>query len=258
MPILLAILFFITAGFYAAVGFGGGSTYNALLVLNGTDYRILPSIALCCNIIVVTGGVIRFWQAGHLRIARLVPFLAASIPAAWLGGRLPVSETMFIGLLGGALLLSGLHLVFQSAPEALSDQEENKASAIIGLAVGGSIGLVSGLVGIGGGIFLAPILYMLKWGPPRQIAAACSLFILANSFSGLTGQIMKLQDTDVLSLVLPYWPLLPAVLVGGQIGSWFAAQGLQPKWIKRLTAVLILYVACRLILRWVSLAGLVG
>ena len=87
MPILLAILFFITAAFYAAVGFGGGSTYNALLVLNGTDYRILPSIALGCNIIVVTGGVIRFWQAGHLRIARLVPFLAASVPAAWIGGR---------------------------------------------------------------------------------------------------------------------------------------------------------------------------
>ena len=239
MPILLAILFFITAAFYAAVGFGGGSTYNALLVLNGTDYRILPSIALGCNIIVVTGGVIRFWQAGHLRIARLVPFLAASIPAAW-------------------LFLSGLHLVFQSAPEATSDPQENKASSIISLTVGGSIGLVSGLVGIGGGIFLAPVLYMLKWGPPRQIAAACSLFILANSLSGLTGQFMKLQDTEVLALVLPYWPLLPAVLVGGQIGSWFAAQGLQANWIKRLTAVLILYVACRLILRWVSLAGLVG
>ena len=258
MPVLLAILFFITAAFYAAVGFGGGSTYNALLVLNGTDYRILPSIALGCNIIVVAGGAIRFWQAGHLRIARLVPFLAASVPAAWLGGRLPVSETMFVGLLGGALLLSGLHLVFQSAPDEASDCEGKKSSAIIGLAVGGSIGLVSGLVGIGGGIFLAPVLYMLKWGPPRQIAAACSLFILANSFSGLTGQIMKLQDTNVLSLALPYWPLLPAVLVGGQIGSWFAAQGLQVNWIKRLTAVLILYVACRLILRWISLAGLIG
>ena len=258
MPILLAILFFITAAFYAAVGFGGGSTYNALLVLNGTDYRILPSIALGCNIIVVTGGIIRFWHAGHLRIARLGPFLAASVPAAWIGGRLPVSETMFVGLLGGALLLSGLHLVFQSAPEATPDHDENKASAVIGLAVGGSIGLVSGLVGIGGGIFLAPVLYMLKWGPPRQIAAACSLFILANSLSGLTGQIMKLQDADILSLALPYWPLFPAVLVGGQIGSWLAAQGLRANWIKRLTAILILYVACRLLLRWASLAGLVG
>ncbi len=258
MPILLAILFFITAAFYAAVGFGGGSTYNALLVLNGTDYRILPSIALGCNIIVVAGGVLQFWRAGHLRIARLVPFLAASVPAAWLGGRLPVSETMFVGLLGGALLLSGLHLVFQSTPDEAVESEENAASAIVSMAVGSSIGLVSGLVGIGGGIFLAPVLYMLKWGSPRQIAAACSLFILANSISGLTGQIMKLQDTEILSLAVPYWPLLPAVLVGGQIGSWLATRGLQANWVKRLTAILILYVAVRLLLRWASLVGLFG
>lgn len=258
MPILLAIFFFLTAAFYAAVGFGGGSTYNALLVLNGTDFRILPSIALGCNIIVVTGGVLRFWQAGHLQISRLVPFLAASVPAAWIGGRLPVSETVFVGLLGGALLLSGLRLVLQSTSDDVSDSDENNASVIIGLVVGGSIGLLSGLVGIGGGIFLAPVLYMLKWGPARQIAAACSVFILANSLSGLTGQVMKLQDADVVSLAVPYWPLLPAVLVGGQIGSWFAAQSLQPKWIKRLTAILILYVAARLLLRWASLAGLVG
>ena len=258
MPILLAILFFITAAFYAAVGFGGGSTYNALLVLNGTDYRILPSIALGCNIIVVTGGVLQFWRTGDLRIARLVPFLAASVPAAWLGGRLPVSETIFVGLLGGALLLSGLYLVFHSTPDEAPDSDESKVSAIISLGVGGSIGLVSGLVGIGGGIFLAPVLYMLKWGPPRQIAAACSLFILANSFSGLAGQIMKLQDTEILSLAIPYWPLLAAVLVGGHIGSWLAARGLQAIWIKRLTAILILYVAVRLLLRWTSLAGLVG
>ncbi|KCZ93372.1 sulfite exporter TauE/SafE family protein [Hyphomonas johnsonii] len=258
MPIVLAILFFITAMLYAAVGFGGGSTYNALLILNGTDYRILPSIALACNIIVVTGGVIRFWRAGHLALRRLAPFLVASIPAAWLGGRIPVSESLFTGILGGTLLISGLHLAFRSAPKTGTNAVQQRPAPLVGLGVGGSIGLLSGMVGIGGGIFLAPVLYFLKWGHPRQIAAACSFFILANSLSGLAGQAMKLQDAQVLTLTLPYWPLLLSVLVGGQIGSWLGSKRLQPSVVKKLTALLILYVAVRLLIRWGGLTGLIG
>jgi hypothetical protein len=239
---------------YAAVGFGGGSTYNALLVLNGTDYRILPSIALACNIIVVTGGVIRFWRAGHMDVRRLIPFLVASIPAAWIGGRLPVSEILFVGLLGSALLLSGLHLAFQPASKQAIRGYPHKTSAPVGLGVGGAIGLLSGIVGIGGGIFLAPVLYFLRWGNPREIAAACSFFILSNSISGLTGQVMKLQDADVLALALPYWPVLPCVFVGGQIGSWLASERMPATLIKRLTAILVLYVAARLLFRWLALA----
>ena len=248
MPMLLITLFFVTAVLYAAVGFGGGSTYNALLVLHGADYRILPAIALACNIIVVSGGVWRFSRAGHLSVSRLAPFLVASVPAAWIGGRLPISETLFVGLLGGALLLSGLRMIAQTPVE-----QSNAATATalpVALGTGGLIGLLSGLVGIGGGIFLAPVLYGLKWGTPRQIAAACSLFILANSVSGLAGQALKLQDTQALQLALPYWPLLPAVLVGGQLGSWASSQRLNPVLIKRLTAILILYVAARLLFRW--------
>ena len=113
MPFYIIILFFVVAVLYAAVGFGGGSTYNALLVLQGADYRVLPSIALACNVVVVSGGIWRFSRAGQMPFKALWPFLAASIPAAWLGGSLPVSETVFIGLLGGALLLSGLRLFWQ-------------------------------------------------------------------------------------------------------------------------------------------------
>ncbi len=253
MPLTLPVLFFVTAVFYAAVGFGGGSTYNALLVLNGTDYRILPAIALACNITVVTGGVWRFASAGQLSLRRTAPFLAASIPAAWLGGRLPVPEMVFIGLLGSALLLSGLRLAFMGDASQLagngepSPATENKPASF---AAGGAIGLLSGIVGIGGGIFLAPVLYLMRWGTPRQIAGACSLFILANSISGLIGQTMKLNDADVLSAALPYWPLLICVLIGGQIGSWFGSAGLKPVYIKKLTAILILYVAIRLLWRW--------
>ncbi len=254
MPLVLAGLFLVTAALYAAVGFGGGSTYNALLVLNGTDFRILPAIALLGNIIVVSGGIWRFYRTGEIALRPLLPFLLLSIPLAWLGGRLVVPETVFIGLLGGALLLSGLRLAFQRAP-TLQNTERKPTPLAVALLTGGGIGLLSGIVGIGGGILLAPILYFLHWGSPRKIAAACSLFILVNSLSGLTGQLMKLQDLNILALVMPYWPLLPAVFIGGQIGSWFAAKGLQPLFIKRLTAILILYVAARLLYRWMHLAG---
>lgn len=247
---MLILLFFITAALYASVGFGGGSTYSALLVLHGTDYRILPSIALVCNVLVVTGGVIRFWQSKQLSVKRMAPFLAASIPFAWLGGRLPISEQVFVGLLGTALLFSGLHLAFSKTPETIDAPSENSAAPLVNLAIGAGIGLISGLVGVGGGIFLAPVLYFQNWGTPRQIAAASSLFILMNSISGLLGQIMKLQEADLAHLAAPYWPLLPAVAIGGQIGSWLASKRLQPGIVKRLTALLILYVAVRLLYRF--------
>jgi uncharacterized membrane protein YfcA len=247
-------LFFVTAVLYAAGWFGGGSTYNALLVLNGTDYRVLPAIALTCNIVVVSGGLWRFSRGGHVRAGAMAPFLAASMPAAWVGGRVPVSETLFVGLLGAALLVSGLRLAFQSGPGETAETRQEAALAVA-LPVGGAIGLLAGLVGIGGGIFLAPVLYLMRWGTPREIAAGCSLFILANSLSGLTGQVMKLQDLAILSLAADYWALPVIVLVGGQIGSWAATRGLKPGWVKRLTAILILYVAARLIWEWLALIG---
>lgn len=247
MNFALVPLFFLTALLYAAVGFGGGSTYNALLVLYGVDYRILPTIALACNIIVVSGGVWRFSRAGQIQVARFWPFLITSIPAAWIGGRLPVEEIVFIGLLGFALLASGLRLLFMAQPKAITAYKD---SPLLPLAIGAGLGLLSGIVGIGGGIFLAPILYLIGWGTARQIAAACSLFILLNSISGLGGQITKLGDAALLTQILPFWPLLVAVLIGGQIGSWLGAGKLQAVWMKRMTAILILYVAARLLWRW--------
>ncbi|MEN0654014.1 MULTISPECIES: sulfite exporter TauE/SafE family protein [Hyphobacterium] len=252
MTLLLVAAFFATALLYASVGFGGGSTYSALLIISGVDYRILPAIALVCNVIVVTGGVVRFRAAGELPIRQLLPYLVTSVPAAWIGGRLPISETLFVGLLGGALLVSGIHLALQKEQSRSRSMSRIAIPAPVGMAIGGAIGLLSGLVGIGGGIFLAPILYALGWGTPRQIAGASSLFILANSIAGLAGQISKLQDLEILAMAVPYWPLPLAVLFGGQIGSWFASRRLSPSIIRRLTAALILYVAIRLLLRWLE------
>lgn len=255
MPLFLMAAFLVTAALYASVGFGGGSTYNALLVMSGADYRVLPSIALLCNIVVVSGGVWRFRQTGDLTVRRMLPFLVTSVPAAWVGGRLPISETLFVGLLGGALLVSGLYMAFQrrhQPGDPVQSLPQDTRPVLCGM-IGGGVGLVSGLVGIGGGIFLAPVLYILRWGSPRQIAAACSLFILFNSLSGLAGQAAKLQDLALLSLVIPYWPLPIAVLIGGQMGSWLAGTRLSPRLIKTMTALLILYVAVRLLHRWAGL-----
>ena len=244
----LAILFFATALLYASVGFGGGSTYNALLVLSGADYRILPAIALCCNIIVVAGGVWRFHASGHIEFRSLTPFVLFSVPLAWFGGVIPIKESTFVAILGVSLLVAGVQMLLPGrAPIA---EPQRKVSWPLANVIGGGLGFLSGLVGIGGGIFLAPILYLICWGNPRTIAGACSFFILVNSLSGLAGQLTKLTDLGLLNAAADYWIIFPAVLIGGQIGSRLGAGPVSETWLKRITAVLVLYVALRLLWRW--------
>jgi uncharacterized membrane protein YfcA len=247
----LLILFFVTAALYASVGFGGGSTYNALLVLSGADYRIYPLIALACNIAVVSGNTYRFKKSGLISWAKIFPFLALSIPTAWLGGRINIPEIVFIGLLGSALLFAGISLLLKNR----ADHEINdKLPKWIGYPVGAAIGLLSGMVGIGGGIFLAPLLYRINWGGAKVIAAASSVFILVNSAAGLLGQFMKLNTQDLLPLAQPYWLLIPAVMVGGWVGNTVGIKKLSPQLVRRLTAFLILYVAVRLLWKFYNLA----
>lgn len=253
MPAALPFVFFLTALLYATVGFGGGSTYNALLVLVGTDYRLTPTIALICNLIVVTGNLWAFRRTLSAVAKRLTPFLILSAPAAWLGGRIPISELVFVSLLGVTLFLAGARLAVQN-DQYLEAVETKSLPAIAGVVAGAFIGLLAGLVGIGGGIFLAPVLYYARWGTPREIASACSLFIFVNSAAGLAGQASKLQLESIVELSLVYWPLFVAVIIGGLSGAMIGKNFIQPVWIKRLTAILILYVSVRLLIRAVSLA----
>ncbi len=249
--ISLSAAFLVTALLYAMVGFGGGSTYNALLVLADTDYQLLPALALSCNIIVVTGGAYHFSRAGQVKWFRLLPFLCLSVPMAWLGGRLPVPERMFVGLLGLALMVTAFSMLFVNEKEQKPGANGSRARTwLLGVPVGAGIGLLAGIVGIGGGIFLAPILHLLRWGHARAIAAASSVFILVNSLSGLAGQTMKLGDLQRLADLQAYWWLLPAVLVGGQLGSRIGSRRLPGRGIRMLTAVLVAYVSARLLHRW--------
>ncbi|MFN3826761.1 MAG: sulfite exporter TauE/SafE family protein [Micavibrio sp.] len=253
---LLPLLFLITAALYATVGFGGGSTYNALLVLAGVEYRFLPFVSLACNLIVVSGGVFRFTCAGHLVPRQILPWIMVSVPMAWLGGYLPIPEKMFVGILGLSLLAAGFLIIFQNKKDRY--QLENfsiRHSRILPFIVGGGLGFLAGLTGIGGGIFLAPVLYLLRWGHARTIAGTCSLFILVNSLAGLAGHMMKLDHIHELYVPLAeYWMLFPAVFIGGQLGSYMGALRLRPDVIRIVTAILMLYVASKLLWRWWGLA----
>lgn len=247
--IQLALFFGLTAALYATVGFGGGSTYNALLALAETDYRILPAIALTCNIIVVTGGTIRFARAGLVPWRKCWPILLLSAPCAWAGGLTPISQDLFIGILGGTLFLSGLLMLVQREAQP---GDERRGAAWLPAAIGTGIGYLSGLVGIGGGIFLAPLLHLLRWDGAKQIAATSSVFILVNSITGLAGQMMKIGGAGLGPQLLSYWPLMLAVLIGGQIGSFASLRLFSPLIVKRLTAVLVLYVSGRLLWQLVA------
>ena len=256
----LAALFFLTALLYGAAGFGGGSTYNALLVLAGTDYRAVPVVALVCNILVVTVVSWRFARSGHVDWRRIWPLFVLSIPFAWLGGRLVVAEMVFVGLLAASLLVAGLLMLWQPLweKEVPAGAGAVARSRWLEPVAGGALGFLAGVVGIGGGIFLAPLLYMLRWGPPKAIGGTCAVFILANSLSGLAGQLAKGSGGAGAQALATYWPLFPAVLAGGLIGSTLGSGRLDPKYVRILTALLILYVAVRLAIRFYSEMGASG
>lgn len=243
----LAGAFLAVALLYASVGYGGGSSYSALLALSGIDYRLLPALALACNIVVVTGGSIRFARAGLTPWRGALLLTAVAAPAAFLGGLTPIGEGAFLTLLGASLVLTGLTLLL---PVRQSDGDPEgpagRAARWMPLAAA-PIGYLAGLVGIGGGIFLAPLLHLARWDAARRIAATASLFILVNSLFGLAGQLLKGGGDRLTSAITLGLPLLIAVAVGGQVGSYLAARRLSPRWIRWLTAALTLAAGARLL-----------
>jgi len=239
----LIILFFATSTIYSSVGFGGGSTYLALLLLWGIPYTIFPVIALSCNIIVVTGNCINYSRAGNLNLKFLAPYLVGSIPMAFIGGALSIEKELFEILLFIILLLAGLFLLINF--KTYNDNEESlkKIPLPLSLLIGGILGFVSGVVGIGGGIFLSPILFLLRAAKTKVIITTASVFILINSLSGIIGQLTKNQ---VLVEIINYWPLLIAVLIGGQIGNFLNIKILPTKILALTTSALVLFVALRM------------
>ena len=245
---MLAIGFFVVALIYSAVGFGGGSTYIALLALTGHPAEVIPLIALPCNIAVVSVGS---YLAVHRRDFdwRLsVPFFVASVPMAFVGGLIPLDATLYYLLLGSSLAIAGVSLMVRSAPDGATIS--GKRSQGLAAVIGGGLGLLSGMVGIGGGIFLAPILHHLRWASSKTIAALCSFFILINSLSGLAGQILKAGTASAVSGLYEAMPLLIAVVIGGVVGARFVIEGVANQRVAQLTGLLVLLVGLRILWAW--------
>ena len=240
---LLAILFLVTAILYSSVGFGGGSTYLALLLIWGIPYFIFPVIALSCNIIVVSGNCFNYIRAGNLNLKLLIPYLVGSIPLAYIGGSLPIERKLFEILLFLVLAIAGTLLLFNFKSYNNREESYQKIPVPISIVIGGVLGFISGVVRIGGGIFLSPILFLIRAGRPKYIITVASLFILINSISGIIGQLTK---NTVLTEIQNYWYLLAAVLIGGQIGNFLNLKIFPTRFLALLTGVLVLFVAFKM------------
>ncbi len=241
--IILSILFFVTAILYSSVGFGGGSTYLALLLIWEIPYYIFPVIALLCNIIVVSGNSINYIRVGNYNFKLLYPFLVGSIPLSYMGGTLKIEKDIFEILLFLVLLIAGLLLLLNNKSYKNKDLIIKKLNFFISFLIGSVLGFISGIVGIGGGIFLSPILFLLKAEKPRIIATTASLFILINSISGVLGQFSKKNMIDDL---ISYWPLFFAVLIGGYIGNYLNLKIFSNRALTIMTSLLVIFVAIRM------------
>ena len=241
--IILSILFFITAILYSSVGFGGGSTYLALLLIWEVPYYIFPVIALLCNILVVSGNSFNYIRAGNYNFKLLYPFLIGSIPFAFFGGTLKIEKDIFEILLFFVLLIAGLLLLSNNKTYKNDEITIKKINFFNSFLIGTMLGLISGIVGIGGGIFLSPILFLLQAERPRVIATTASLFILINSISGILGQFSK---ENVIDNLVNYWPLFFSVLLGGFIGNYLNLKIFSSRALTIMTSLLVIFVAARM------------
>jgi uncharacterized protein len=229
--------FFLVALIYSSVGFGGGSSYLALLALPvfGLAQGEIRPIALICNLIVVSSGTIIFYRTGNLKWKDVWPYIVLSIPLAYLGGRMKLNDRDFFLILAVTLIIASLFLWIQ--PKVNEKEDIDPAKRPTQLLVSGVVGFLSGLVSIGGGIFLSPLLHIFRWNKARVISGIASVYILVNSLSGLWGQFSSNIPALEWKFILP---LLIAVFAGGQIGSRLGARVFNLIYIKRITALLIL------------------
>lgn len=238
---LLAVAFCVLAFVYASVGFGGGSSYTAMLALSGFAASAVPVLSLGCNLIVAGGGSAVFAWKRLVPFALLARFLLPAVPAAYVGGRMSIAADLYFDLLALSLIATAIFLFLRPAA---ADVEVRRCPSAVAAVIGSLLGLLSGIVGIGGGIFLSPILMLNRWATPRESAACASVFITINSLAGLAGQLTKPGAVEALAW-LPSLAL--AVLVGGQVGSRFGAGVLRPSLIRRGTACLVMLVGTSLL-----------
>ncbi len=245
----LSTLFFVIAALYASVGFGGGSSYLALLSLYVKDFLAIKTTALLCNLVVVSGGSYLFSKRGFFDWRRFLPIALSGVPLAFCGATIHLSYISFFVALGAVLILSGVLLLLQVSLRREVVSAPRQLPLVVTILLGMSIGFLSGLVGIGGGIILAPVLNLLRWDQPKKIAALASFYILLNSVAGLTGQLAS----GTFHLIMPMVGiLLLSVFLGGQIGTRLSIHAIKPTMVKGFTGLLVCYIGVKLILKYTN------
>jgi uncharacterized membrane protein YfcA len=239
--VLLALTagIFIVALLYSSVGHAGASGYIAVMSLLGLAPAVIKPTALSLNILVASIGAWQFWRAGHFSWRLFWPFALLSAPFAFLGGYLDLPTHVFKVLVGVVLLFSSAMFLVRPPQES----EPRAPSLGFSLSAGAGLGLLSGLTGTGGGIFLTPLLLFMHWARTKQAAAVSALFILVNSITGLAGNVSSTKQFPSFALVL-----LVAAAIGGATGSYFGSQRFDPRLIKRLLSLVLLIAGLKLVL----------
>jgi uncharacterized membrane protein YfcA len=236
LPIIAAI--FLVAILYSSVGHGGASGYLAVMALLSIPQATTRPSALLLNIFVAVVGTIQFYRAGHFSWRVLLPFAATSIPFAFIGGMITLPAVAYKIVLGAVLIAAAVRLAWNLK----SDAGTKDPSISIALIVGAAIGLLSGLVGVGGGIFLTPILLLMNWSETKTAAGVSAMFILVNSIAGLAGNYPQL-----ISLPSNVWFWIVAAVAGGVIGATLGAKRFDSLTLRRLLAVVLLFAGVKLI-----------
>lgn len=243
---LTTLAVFVVALLYSMVGHGGASGYLAVLSLSGAEQKHMASTALILNVLVATLSLLNYARAGHLQLRSAWPFIALSVPAAFVGGMMPLSGSLYMAVLALILAYSAVELGLRT--NKILDASDTKAPPLaVALPVGAVIGWLSGAVGVGGGIFLSPLMLLTRWATPQQTSAISALFIVVNSLAGIAGRFAggNFEITSFLHLVA-------AGFVGGVIGSNVGANALSRAAICRVLAVVLLLAVVKLVLTIVA------
>jgi uncharacterized protein len=237
--ILLCVAILLIAFLYSAVGHAGASGYIAVMTLFGLAPAVIKPSALVLNILVASLTAYQFWRAGHFSWSLFWPFAALSVPLAFLGGYINLPTQVFKILVGLVLLYSALRFFLATKTD---EQITTPPRRLVALLTGAGLGLLSGLTGTGGGIFLTPLLIFFRWSPTKIASGVSALFILVNSISGLLGNFSSTQQLPFFAL-----PIALAAIAGGAVGSYFGSRHFSVEFIKKLLAIVLLIAGYKLV-----------